>query len=68
MAESFLESESFKRQKAEFDAVTALAALWRSQPAIVDDDYPEWRHRYEGAAKTFVAAWCANHSSTTLTR
>jgi hypothetical protein len=49
-------------QNAEFDALTELAETWKRlrQVAVVDDDYPAYRHRYEGAMKTFIAAIKAN--------
>lgn len=49
-------------QNAEFDALTRLAEEWRKlqQVAVVDDDYPEARHYYEGALKDFIKACDAN--------
>ena len=49
-------------QNNEFDALTVLAEQWRllRQVAVVDDDYPAYRHRYEGALKTFIDAARAN--------
>ncbi len=56
MSIKFTETEIFKTQKAEFDAVEKLVRLWKSQPAIVEDDYPEWRHLYECALKALIDA------------
>jgi NTP pyrophosphatase (non-canonical NTP hydrolase) len=47
-------------QGKEFDALADLAARFRSLPPVVDDDYPECRHRYEGALRAFLAACVAN--------
>lgn len=49
-------------QNKEFDTLTVLAAKWKTlqQVAIVDDDYPEYRHYYESALKDFVDALKAN--------
>lgn len=46
------------RQNKEFDALTELSKRWESlrRIAVVDDDYPEYRHRYEGALKDFIRA------------
>ncbi len=50
--------EAIARQTAEFDRLTELAEAWRKlcQVPIVDDDYPEYRSRYEGAMHRFLAA------------
>lgn len=50
------------RQNKEFDALTKLAEEWtrlRNVP-VVDDYYPEARHAYESALKTFITALEAN--------
>ena len=54
--------DRIKLQNAEFDALTELSKRWDTlqQIAVVDDDYPEYRHRYEGAMRTFIAAIAAN--------
>lgn len=49
-----------KPQGGEFDAAWAFATALRNLPAIVDDDYPEGRHRYEGALQDFLVACRAN--------
>lgn len=51
-----------KLQRAEFDAADKLASALRAHnmTAVVDDDYPEVRHRYESALATLVAAMKAN--------
>lgn len=45
-------------QNKEFDRLTELAAQWRrlQLTPVVDDDYPEVRHYYEGALHRFVTA------------
>jgi hypothetical protein len=50
------------RQNVEFDAMDRLAKEWRrlQLTAVVDDDYPEVRHDYEGACRDFLAACKAN--------
>lgn len=49
-------------QSAEFDAMEKLAAAWRAltMTPIVDDDYPQVRHHYEGALGAFLTACKAN--------
>jgi NTP pyrophosphatase (non-canonical NTP hydrolase) len=42
------------KQKAEFDAVFELVKAYNSLPQVVDDDYPEMRHYYEGAMRTLI--------------
>lgn len=46
------------KQNAEFDALTELSKRWSElrNVAVVDDDYPEARHRYEGALRDFIRA------------
>lgn len=45
-------------QSLEFNAVNELAEAWRvlQQVAIVDDDYPYYRSRYEVALRNFCEA------------
>lgn len=50
-------------QANEFDAMARLAKAYKNLPAIVDDDYPECRHKYESAVKDFLAACKANGRS-----
>jgi hypothetical protein len=47
-----------ERQRAEFDAANNFAkALKRhNQTPVVDDDYPEARHRYESALSNLIDA------------
>lgn len=54
--------ERMKLQRAEFDAAEELANAIRAHgmTPVVDDDYPEVRHRYEGALRTFLKACEAN--------
>jgi hypothetical protein len=51
-----------KLQRAEFDAADEMAKRLRAldQTPIVDDDYPEVRHRYESALAHLIAAMKAN--------
>lgn len=49
-------------QNAEFDALTKLGEQWQrlQMTPVVDDDYPEMRHYYEAAMRTFLDAVAAN--------
>lgn len=47
-------------QKDEFDAMFNLSIAYNALPAVVDDDYPMQRQKYEAALKDFVAALTAN--------
>jgi len=53
-----IEMDRIDRQNAEFDALTKLAKTWRvlQKVPVVDDDYPAYRHKYEGALQSFIAA------------
>jgi len=53
-------NDAFRKQCDEFDALEALIKTWGNQPAIVDDDYPSWRHGFEGALQTFFEKAEAN--------
>jgi hypothetical protein len=55
-------TERFERQKAEFNAADRLATELRrlQMTPIVDDDYPEVRHDYESAVRSFLEACKAN--------
>jgi NTP pyrophosphatase (non-canonical NTP hydrolase) len=55
-----MEDNRFALQRAEFDAVEELSKRLDGLPAIVDDDYPEARHYYEGAVRTCIEAFKAN--------
>jgi len=50
--------QGIDRQNAEFDALTKLTKQWETlqRVAVVEDDYPEYRHRYEGALRDFIVA------------
>lgn len=52
--------EAMKPQTNEFDALDNLIKKYKALPAIVDDSYPEARHYYESAVKTFMEACKAN--------
>lgn len=56
------EEQRMKTQNDEFDAVDRLAKKWKllQSTPVVDDDYPEVRHYYEGAVRDFLAACKAN--------
>ena len=45
-----------KKQRKEFDTLVELWKAYDKLPPIVDDDYPEFRHNYESAMKTFIDA------------
>lgn len=57
MSEAF-DMDVIDRQNAEFSALTELSKRWGElrDVAVVDDGYPEARHRYEGALRDFVRA------------
>jgi hypothetical protein len=50
--------DKIQTQRAEFDAVADLAEQYRrvTMTAVVDDDYPEVRHYYEGALAAVLRA------------
>lgn len=54
--------DRMKLQRAEFDAADKFASALRAHnmTAVVDDDYPEVRHRYESALAEFIGAMKAN--------
>lgn len=52
--------DKMQTQKDEFDTLVALMRAYNNMPPIVDDDYPECRHRYEGALQQFIKALKAN--------
>lgn len=56
---------TMETQTAEFDALQNLCECWRklTLTAVVDDDYPEMRHYYEGALRAFLLACRANGRS-----
>lgn len=58
--------ERWADQKDEFDAVADLVRLWNQQPSIVDDDYPEWRHKYDRQLFVLVKAVKVNHGDETF--
>lgn len=49
-------NKRMETQSAEFDAMDDLSKAWRTltMVAIVDDDYPMVRHRYESCLQTFI--------------
>lgn len=53
-------SDKFKTQCDEFDVFGELVKSWRTQPVIVDDDYPQWRFEFEGVLDRFFLAAMAN--------
>ena len=57
-------------QRNEFDAADAFAEALRrlNYTAIVDDDYPQMRHEYEGALAGLIAAMKANDRFTGTNR
>lgn len=46
--------DRIENQKAEFDALERLAVHIKKQPAIVEDDYNEWRHKYQHYMEDFL--------------
>jgi NTP pyrophosphatase (non-canonical NTP hydrolase) len=48
--------DAMDSQKAEFDVLDELIKSYKNLPAIVDDDYPAMRHKYEGAMYRFIEA------------
>lgn len=56
------EKDRLKIQNEEFEAVRRLASYYRdiTLTPIVDDDYPEVRHRYESAVRAVIEAFKAN--------
>jgi hypothetical protein len=56
------QEKAFELQRKEFDAMGYLAQAWRAleMTAIVEDDYPLVRGRYESAVNTFIRARDAN--------
>lgn len=62
--------DRMQTQRDEFDAVAELAKQYRrlTMTLIVDDDYPEIRHDYEGALQTLIKALEANGRLPTVKR
>jgi NTP pyrophosphatase (non-canonical NTP hydrolase) len=52
--------DRMKAQRDEFNAMAKLASAYKALPAVVDDDYPEMRHAYEGAIRNFIDALKVN--------
>lgn len=48
--------DKMQLQRNEFTALTELVKKFDALPPIVDDDYPEARHYYESAMRTFIEA------------
>lgn len=48
--------DRMKAQSDEFDALDLLIKAYHAMPPIVDDDYPEMRHYYEGRMRNFIEA------------
>lgn len=48
--------KALEPQKNEFDRLDDLIKAYQNLPAIVDDDYPLMRGRYEVALKNFIQA------------
>lgn len=51
-----MDLHKIETQAHEFDTLDELIKRYNALPAVVDDDYPEMRHYYEGALKTFIDA------------
>lgn len=54
---------SIENQRKEFDAADELAKALKAhnQTPVVDDDYPEIRHRYENALAAFIRSMKENN-------
>lgn len=50
------DSAALKRQTAEFQTLAELIDAYRALPPVVDDDYPEQRHKYEAKMHVFIEA------------
>jgi hypothetical protein len=50
--------KAFDLQNKEFDAIDRLSKAWiaLSKVAVVEDDYPRYRDKYEGALNAFIKA------------
>lgn len=53
-------NDIIEKQGKEFDALDALIKAYRNMPPIVDDDYPEMRHYFEGRIYEYIEAMIAN--------
>lgn len=53
-------ADKMRTQRSEFEALIDLEEAFKRLPAIVDDDYPERRHNYEGLLRDFIKAVVAN--------
>jgi hypothetical protein len=47
-------------QSREFETLDEVVRALKNLPAVVDDDYPEMRHKYDSALTTFLEACKAN--------
>lgn len=58
------QEKAFVLQGKEFDAMAGLADAWRALTltAVVEDDYPLMRGRYERASQVYADARAANHA------
>src|ERR1700739_3058699 len=52
--------DKMQAQKEEFNALIKLWQAYKAMPAVVDDDYPEYRHYYEKALQEFIEAIIVN--------
>ncbi len=50
-------------QSNEFNALEDLIKRYKNLPSIVDDDYPEQRHYYESALRSFLEAVGHNNNN-----
>lgn len=55
-------NDRMQKQKNEFDALSELIRAYEALPPIVDDDYPEMRHKYEAKLRAFRVALENNRS------
>lgn len=47
-------------QSNEFNSLVSLWRKFEALPSVVDDDYPEARHYYESALKSFLQSCKSN--------
>ncbi len=61
-----MDLDRLQKQSAEFDAVALLLQAYRNITItpVVDDDYPEVRHRYESALSNLIKALRENNRFT----
>jgi|SRR5215472_6546645 len=56
-------ADKMELQGTEFAAARDFVRAYNNLPAVVDDDYPEMRHYYEGAVQRLIEAFTNNGRS-----